>query len=351
MNNIKILFFTAGTERLASSRTRVYQYLPYLKNLGIGFKVINFVSDRECRANMCKIRKSFIDRLFYKAYSALGILKLLLAAKFFDVVVIQKVILPDSLQRILQLLNRNLVFDFDDAIFINEIYKDNKFVDRFVAMARKSKCIFLENDFTAEFGCKYNSNIVTITGPIDVNRYTLRSFRNYDKTVIGWIGSQDTIGYLTELYPVLRRLSAKYKVLFEVIGARSINIDGAEVLAKEWDLQTEVGNLHDFDIGIMPLPDDSWSRGKGGYKLLQYMAIGIPSVASAVGVNKKIIRDGINGYLATDNNQWEEKLGLLLENKELRIQMGRRARDIAVKEYSFEANIDKFVSALKAAAN
>jgi len=348
---MKILFFAAGTDRLASSRTRVYQYLPYLKKAGVVFGVINFTSRDECRMNMMKTVKSFKQIILHKLYSTMQVVKLLFLAPFFNVVFVQKVLLPEPLQSLLKLLNRNLVFDFDDAIFISEIYQDNKFVQRFIAMLKISKCVLLENDFAYDFCAKYNRNITMITGPIDVNRYTLRNSGDNGKVVIGWIGSQDTVGYLLRLYPVLKRLALKHNIIFEIIGARNVSIDCVEVTMKDWSLETEVGNLHDFDIGIMPLNDDNWSRGKGGYKLLQYMAIGIPCVASPIGVNQKIIREDVNGYLASDEENWERKLGILIEDRALRSRMGASGRQIAVNEYSFEANIDKFIGALEKSSN
>ena len=112
-------------------------------------------------------------------------------------------------------------------------------------------------------------------------------------------------------------------------------------------METEVADLQSFDIGIMPLPDNEWTRGKGGYKLLQYMAVGVPCVASPVGINKELIRDGENGFLATTEEEWYEKLSLLIDNPELRREMGRRGRAYVVRNHSFEAAAPKLISALK----
>ena len=350
---MKVIFLAAGTDILASSRTRVYQYFPYLRREGIYCKVINFTSEGECRANMMRHKRSFARLILDKSYSFLQLLKFLFCAPGYDVVVVQKVLLPNMLQATLKFLNKNLIFDFDDAIFIKDIYKNNKFIKRFIHMISQSKYVILENDFTKGFVYKYNKNILMITGPIDVCRYSLRERKSDNsKVTIGWIGSQDTVDYLKPLHGVLQVLSKKYSTLrIGVIGPKELNLNGVNLIIKEWSLDAEVSNLYDFDIGIMPLFEDNWSMGKGGYKLLQYMSIGIPCVASPVGINQKIVRDGINGYLARTQKEWEERLSTLIENYSLRLEMGLRGREIAVKEYSFESSIGSFVQTLNQVSN
>jgi len=112
---------------------------------------------------------------------------------------------------------------------------------------------------------------------------------------------------------------------------------------KEWGLDAEVGDLQDFDIGIMPLPNDEWSRGEGGYKLLQYMAVGIPCVASPVGINSALIKEGVNGYLANSEDQWYQKLEVLIKNRTLRESMGASGRNIVEERYSLEVSAPKLI--------
>jgi len=342
---MKIFFFTAGPEILASSRTRAYQYLPYLKQAGIGFRVVNFNSRDECRAMMTKTERTLIKKLFDKIYSFFQVLKLLFFAKNYDIVFIQKVLLPGFVLDLLFFLNNHIVFDFDDALFVNA-----KFIKRFTHTVRKSKCVILENDFNRDFVQRYNKNILTITGPIDTKRYFLYK-KNEDNghVTIGWIGSQDSAHYVKPLLEVFRNLSKICKNLkIEIIGAGEINVEGLNLITKDWQLEAEIQDLHKFDIGVMPLPDDEWSKGKGGYKLLQYMSVGIPCVASPVGVNQEIVRDGVNGYLASGYKEWEERLLELIKSPELRAKMGLAGRDIAVKEYSLEVNAGRLIAMLRA---
>jgi len=135
--------------------------------------------------------------------------------------------------------------------------------------------------------------------------------------------------------------------VIELIGAANLTVKGANIRIKEWTLDTEVKNLQNFDVGIMPLLDNEWSRGKGGYKLLQYMAVGIPCVASPVGVNAKLIREGINGYLANSEDEWYKKLEVLIKNETLRESMGKNGRKIAETQYSFEVSVPKLIKLIK----
>jgi len=341
---MRILFLTAGPPILASSRTRVYQYLPYLEAAGIKPEVINFNSYHRCKSMLDKTKVALGRRLLNKMHNIAGVLRFLFLARSYNVVFIQKVLLSGFALQILSFLNNNIVFDFDDAIFTNP-----KVIKRFIQAVKKSKCVVLENDFNRSFVKKYNKNILTITGPIDTGYYCLRNGgRDNGRIAIGWIGSQDSFDYFKPLLDVFHNLSQRYKNLkIEVIGVKNIKTEGFDLITKDWHFQTEVSDLHEFDIGIMPLPDDEWSKGKGGYKLLQYMSVGIPCVASPVGINQKIIRDGINGYLAGTDKEWEEKLSKLIESPQLRQEMGVSGREIAVREYSIEANTGKLISALR----
>ena len=349
---MRILFFTAGTDILPSSRTRVYQYLPYLNDRGIKVKLINFTSQGLCRANLMKQPRNAIEIVFDKFYSSFQIVRLLFFASGFDVIFIQKVLLPVPVFQALKFLNKHIVFDFDDAIFLKGIYINDKFINRFIHTVSSSNLIILENDFAKDFVSKYNKNVLLITGPIDVRRYLPnKETKSNGSITIGWIGSPDTAEYLGLLSEVFRDLCLKYvNLAIHIVGAHKTNEEGTRISSSEWRLATEVEDLHKFDVGIMPLSNDSWAKGKGGYKLLQYMSCGIPCVGSPIGINLKIIREGINGFFAGSQAEWKEKLSLLIENSALRKNMGQNGRRIAVSEYSFEAFIDNFILSLKEAA-
>lgn len=361
---MKILFFTAGPELLASSRTRVYQYMPFLAQRGIKAKVINYVSESRARQNLQLIKLGLTDKIIDKIYGIWQSLKVLALAKFYDVVVIQKVLLPIFKIDLLKLLNANIIFDFDDAIYLADILKTEKhllregfFKNRFDHTINVSKHIIVENNYNKAYVDNINPNTTTIIGPIDTNRYVpARSIEGSvgdgkGKIVIGWIGSPDTTKYLRRLDKVFMVLAQKFKGLeIMLIGASLYTIEGVNATFREWGLAKEVGYLQSFDIGIMPLDDDEWTRGKGGYKLLQYMAVGIPCVASPVEVNKDIIEDEVTGFLANSNDEWIDKLSRLLTDRNLREQMGKKGRLRAEKFFSYEANLPKFLNIIERCA-
>lgn len=355
---MKILFLAMGTEILASSRTRVYQYLPHLKKNKIKYKVINRDPGWYIQSLMSGhtgFRRGF-ETLIAGFYRVLQILRFLFLAPFYDVVFIQKVLLPLPVQDFIRFLNKNIVFDFDDAIYSKDIpsfhgrgkekadIRDIRLRHQF----KISKSIVIENKYTGKYASQYNQNVVAITGPIDADHYYPRPEEPEDKEVIaGWVGSPPTTLYLKPLYNVFKKLTQKYPELkFIFIGAAELKIEGVNLAIKKWVLDTEVADLQELDIGIMPLPDDEWTRGKGGYKLLQYMAIGIPCVASPVGINTELVQEGLNGLLAKNEEEWIDKLSRLIEDKELRQEMGKKAREIAVERYSFGAATPVLIAAL-----
>lgn len=347
---MKVLFLVAGPDIVASSRTRVYQYIPYLKRAGIQCYAIAYESQSSCGAKLNLFHKNFLSKVISKLYNWLQILRFICRASRYDVLFIQRVLLPLSVQRLLKRINANIIFDFDDALYLN---LKKRFIERFNNLLRESKCIIVENRFTGDYASRFNKNIFTITGPIEVNRYLPKMGNPVrDKIVIGWIGSPATAVFLKPLYEVFQWLIRKYENLWiELIGAPGLNLGVANAIIKNWRLETEVSDLQDFDIGIMPLPDDEWSKGKGGYKLLQYMAIGIPCVASPVGINREIIKDGVNGFLGGNQEEWMERLSRLIEDRELREKMGREGRNLAESLYSYEVNFPKFISILKEVAS
>lgn len=354
---MKILFLTFGPTVVASSRTRVFQYLPFFIKDKIKFKVITYNPSYGYtiptvflrRELVFKIAKSLYKRINNKYnffYSFFQTVRFLSYINRYDIIFIQKVLLPTSIiERIKNIYKKPIIFDFDDAIYAGKPYDKQKF-DQQIPLY---DLIILENSFTKQYVNEFgNDNIIMITGPIDCNRYYSKVWTKKDKIIIGWIGSLSTQKYLTMLKNTFKRLNTTYKnLIFELIGAQNIDFDGVPIRLKRWSLDNEVKDLQNFDIGIAPLPDNEWTRGKGGYKLLQYMAIGIPCVASPVGINRELVKDGENGFLAETEDEWFKKLSILIESPELRRDMGIRGRDLVVKNYSLEVAAPKLISGLK----
>ncbi len=362
---MKILFLTFGPPIIASSRTRVYQYLPFFRNDGTDFRIIPAFTGvpyrlrgslssgagalRRARGFLLKVNIWFWN-IFNVFFSVFQIARAFFASVVFsyDIVFVQKVFLPLPVLKILRFFGKKLVFDFDDAIYTQKGIFRNK--TRFDKAIRLYDLVVLENEETANYvRGKGVENILTITGPIDINRYRGRNPSGGGKVIAGWIGSPSSQQYLRMIKDVCARLCKKYPQLyFETIGAGDLEMEGVRLIRKRWSLESEVEDLKDFDIGVMPLPDDEFSRGKGGYKLLQYMSMGIPGCASPVGINAMLVEDGVNGFLAGDEDQWFTKISRLVEDTPLRERMGANGRAAVEKLYSFEAAYPRLKQSLGA---
>lgn len=243
--------------------------------------------------------------------------------------------------RLFRFLGKNIIYDFDDAIYVTDqnqnISKRN--LKRLNYTLSKANWVIVENDNNANYAQKCgNPKTIIITGPIECNRYIPQDKPYHEnKIVIGWIGSPSTTKYLEIVRKPLQNIALKFaNIKLLLIGSNPFNLEGLEVEIYPWTLNTEVDLLSKFDIGIMPLYHDIWCAGKGGYKLLQYMAMGIPSIATPVGINDKILNMGNIGFKANSDQEWINAFEILINNKELRIQMGKTARKLALTHFSYE---------------
>lgn len=257
-------------------------------------------------------------------------------------------------------LNRNIIFDFDDAIWLRDVSKANdslgwlKHPEKTSKIISYSKLIIAGNAYLAKYAKKYNSNVVIIPTTIDINYHYRKNQKSLkDKIIIGWTGSSTTNRHLKILLSVIHKLKIHYKEKIMFVMISNIPLEDTLGLINfiPWNKQTEIDDLLNFDIGIMPLPDDEWTRGKCGFKGLQYMALEIPTIMSPVGVNTEIIQDGENGFLAATEQEWIQKLSLLIESPELREKLGKAARKTIVEKYSVEANKQKYLDAFNSVLN
>lgn len=338
---MKILFLTIGDRSIASSRVRVHGYIPFLEKNGVSYRALSFTSPAGCRRELDMERGNILERaveFFYKIFICSALLAL---STCYDAIFIQKVILPRPLWNMLRRLNRNIIFDFDDAIFLE---KDISSIIKGANGVFTSRNSFLKN-----YALKFTNNVTEIVSPIDVARYEAGNRIQKKEVAIGWIGTEYTSRYLGILRRVFERLGKIYdNILLITVGApRAADVKGIRAVKKEWSEKNEPIDVARFDIGILPLFQDEWSRGKGGYKLFQYMSAGIPSVASDWGVNSSLIEDGRDGFLARNEDEWFTKLSLLIKDGNLRRRMGEEARKKAEREYSYEANFGIFYNALR----
>jgi len=340
---MRILFIVPYPTEGPSSRFRVEQYLPVLKAKGIDYTVRPFYNTYIYKMLYKKgnlFRKSF-SFLFF----ALRRSRDVFCAKFYDIIFIHREAYPFPgafFERLFRLFGKKVIYDFDDSVFLKKPAKI-----RYIL--RKSDTVIAGNNFLKQYASRYNNNTVVFPTCINTLIYCPKpKSLDFKKVIIGWIGTSSTSIYLDLLRNVYRALSGKYKDDIEcrIVGGHLAN-SGPRLVYKDWSLQSEVSELQEFDIGVMPLFDNDWAKGKCAFKIIQYMAIGIPTVASSVGMNKEVISDGKDGFLVSTEDEWISRLSTLIEDKALRQNLGRQAREKARGLYSVEANEKKFIDIIR----
>lgn len=251
-----------------------------------------------------------------------------------------------------------MVFDFDDAVFIPYKSPSNgylsylKFPGKTASICAKSAHVMAGNDYLADYALRVNKNVTVIPTTIDTGRYNPLNGSKVQSEVpvIGWSGSHSTKQHLDTIRGTLQELAKTEKFRLRAIGVPGYELDGVDVDAVKWRSETEVEDLYPIDIGLMPLPDDQWTKGKCGLKALQYMALGIPTIVSPVGVNSTIIKDGENGFIADGPEEWIEKIKKLMDSADLRKRIGEAGRKTVEERYSAQVQAPRVLEIFRSAA-
>jgi glycosyltransferase involved in cell wall biosynthesis len=264
---------------------------------------------------------------------------------------------PPVFERLVHRARVPFIFDFDDAIFVPYRSPSNgylsylKFPTKTRTICRLASHVMAGNPYLADYARAVNPHVTIVPTTIDTEKYAVDETRPAgDPPVIGWSGSYSTVQHLDTLRTALQRLAKDERYRLRVIGTPKYELEGVQVEAMPWRSETETADLGAIDIGIMPLPDDRWSKGKCGLKALQYMALGIPTICSPVGVNIDIIRDGENGFIAATEDEWIEKLKALLRSAELRRRLGQAGRTTVEAEYSARVQAPRVYQILESVA-
>lgn len=247
-----------------------------------------------------------------------------------------------------------MVFDFDDAIFVpyksptNSYLSLLKFAGKTKQLCQISSHVLAGNPYLAEYAGAVNKNVSVVPTTIDTDKYLpVDLARGRQKPVIGWSGSFSTVQHLDTLRETLPKLAKLVSYKLRVIGTPDYQLPGVETQALPWRSDTELADLGEMDAGLMPLPDDTWSKGKCGLKALQYMALGIPAVCSPVGVNTEIVQDGENGCIAGTEEEWIDRLTRLIRTEETRVELGRAGRQTVVDKYSARVQAPRVATIFK----
>lgn len=256
---------------------------------------------------------------------------------------------------IAKVFRKKIIYDFDDAIWLTDKTEES-FIERTIrwrgkvaSICKWSYKVSCGNEYLRQYAMRFNVNSVLNPTTIDTenlhnsDHYTLQ--KDESRIVIGWTGSHSTLKYLYMLQDVLRQIQKKFiQVDLLVIADEKPVMNLDRINYKPWSKENEIKDLMLADIGIMPLPDDEWSKGKCGFKALQYMALEIPSVVSPVGVNTEIIQHDVNGYLCSADEEWLTTLEKLIVDASLRKQIGKAGRQTVIDRYSVSSNSSNFLS-------
>jgi glycosyltransferase involved in cell wall biosynthesis len=255
-----------------------------------------------------------------------------------------------------KVFRRKIIYDFDDAIWLTDrkheppLFKLVKWRSKVSSICRWAHAVSCGNDYLCSYASMFNKNVHYIPTTIDTQHWhNPEAFKpktgSAETVTIGWTGSHSTLKYLVELEDVLKKLEQENpSVRFVVIADRKPGLRLKAFSFISWNKVTEAEDLLRMDIGIMPLPDDEWAKGKCGFKALQYMAMGIPAVVSPVGVNRKIIEEGVDGFFADTPESWNAALKKLISDEALRRQMGAAGRKKVIDAYSVTSVSSSFIA-------
>ena len=354
----RILFIGAHRfNRSPSQRYRFEQYFGFLEKNGFSCELSHIISEKDDKwfyseGNFIKkglillksIGKRYKDRRNYDNY---------------DIVFVQReamMIGSTYFEKKIKKSKAKFVFDFDDSIWLMDTSEGNKKFEwlknpeKTATNIRLADLVFAGNAYLANYARHYNTKTIVVPTTIDTDFHKPDlNKRNKDVVTIGWSGSKTTIKHFEYALDFLKIIKQKYgnKVNFVVKGDPSYHNQELNIKGVKWTAETEVEVLNTFDIGIMPLPDDEWAKGKCGLKGLSYMACEIPTIMSPVGVNTEIITHHVNGFLAKTTEEWVNCISELVENAELRKTIGEKARKTVIEKYSVEANKNLYLQSFK----
>lgn len=353
VESLKVLVLSKYSSKGASSRFRMMQYFRFLQEKGVSVETQELFDDSYLDALYARKPRLFlVVRSYFKRFF------FLISRPKCDVVWIEKELFPwipafvDLM--LLRWLGRPYVLEYDDAVFHSYDLSSSLVIRALLSskhprLMKNAKAVVAGNGYLAEKARQSGaSSVLQIPTVVSAEKYRPLSTEN-EKIVIGWIGSPSTSPYLEILRGVFRQLSQEFNIELRFVGAK-IHWPELNPTVVRWRAEIEVSEIQKFDVGVMPLIDSPWEKGKCGFKIVQYMACGKPVVASDVGCNSEIILDQQSGFLARTEQDWLKNLRYLLSRADARKSFGDVGRRRFEEKYSFEANRSQVLTALTEAA-
>jgi glycosyltransferase involved in cell wall biosynthesis len=342
-----------------SQRFRLEQWAPRLKqDHAIELDLLPFESPE--LSKILYERGHFLSKSAWVAYDFARRLEAVVAARRYDGIVIHReaaLIGPAIYERLLKTTRKPIIFDFDDAIWMAQPEQKGwlsllRFYSKTATICRLSNVVSVGNRVLADYARRYNSEVSIIPSTIELNDYPeIAEPADTGKFIVCWTGSGSTLVHFEQAREALEIVAARLPLTVRIICSEppARPIAGAEMQFMKWRAEREAEDVGACHVGIMPLPDNDFSRGKCGMKALQYMATGRPVVVSPVGANMDIVRDNQNGFLAGTTPEFVDALTKLAASPELRAELGAAARQTVVERYSAKIGADKFASVVRSA--
>lgn len=356
---MRVLILAKYSQRGASSRLRSFQYVPFFQNLGFDVVVSSLFDDGYLGSlyggggrSVFSVLKLYLKRFFV----LFGLFK-------YDIIFLEKEVFPyfpGFAERVIRLLGKPYIVDYDDAIFHNYDLSKNLLIRKLLggkidSVMRHSSCVIAGNSYLASRAKAAGARSVELVPTVvDHTRYIPRHDSLTERPVIGWIGSPSTQKYVIGIREVLAKACQVHGARLMLVGATPqmvAELPGLDVEVVPWSEDSEAELISRMDIGIMPLPDGPWEKGKCGYKLIQYMACAVPVIASPVGVNVDIVTGSHSGLLADSLAEWQDALLQLLSSAEQRREMGAAGREAVENTYSLQVQAPVLSRIFTAAIN
>ena len=358
-NNKKILFLVPyPINKAPSQRLKFEQYYIYLEANGYDLTHHSFIDNAFWE--IIYKEGNFFKKVFYTLAGYCRRIGELFTLRKYDIVYVHLWVTPIGppfFEFLVCLFSKKIIYDIDDLVYLRNNPHESTFKK---VIKGKSKPLYLIKHADHVITCtpyldsyvrKYNQNTTDISSTINTEEYLPAGNKN-KKITLGWSGSHSTVKYLYLLKEVLIEVNKIHPFRLLVLGTEDFYIEGLDIDSRKWNAISEVDDLREIDIGLYPLPlDQEWVLGKSGLKALQYMALEIPTIATAVGANFRVINDNESGYLVRDRKEWEEKIIALISDADSRKRIGKAARERVEKYYSIKSNRDTYLFILNKVVN
>lgn len=287
---------------------RIQQYFPFLEKIGFEVELLT---------------------------SRMNFLTILERVRGADVLYIQRLLFNPVKLSLIKVAAKRVVYDFDDAVMYGPRGESGTRARKFRNMVRQSDAVLCGNTFLIEEAKKHRGDgIHYVPTVVDTDQYPVKNHVHVRPVTVGWIGSRSTLKYVADLEGLVLHAEGNKELIFKIVADKPFGADYQNVVFEKWTAKDEKSLLLSFDIGVMPLRDDVWSRGKCGLKLIQYMASGLPAIAHPIGAAREIVIDGVSGMLRSDVNDWADAVDELARDPARRAAMGKAARDVVEDRYS-----------------